>query len=127
VIVAKYVWTETHSTHDALWGLLHDAAEAYLQDIIHPMKDWIKPTYEPIEEELLQTIITLYGLTWPMPEVVNRWDWIIGCNEAFSFIKKGSPKWFGIEPVQKVFLSYWTSEYAEKTFLNNFYDLSDAL
>jgi hypothetical protein len=127
VMVAEYVWTETHSTHDALWGLLHDAAEAYVQDINIAVKDLIKVVYDPLEERLLETIIAKYGLTWPEPEVVKRWDWIVGCNEAFSFIKKGSPKWFGVEPVQKIYMTYWTAEYAEKAFVENFYHLSEDL
>ena len=127
VMVAKYVWQETKSSHEALWGLLHDAAEAYLQDVNIAVKHLIKDTYGPLEEELLKVIINKYGLVWPEPEVVKRWDWIIGCNEAFSFIKKGSPKFFGVEPVQKVYLTYWTAEFAEKAFVENFYSLSEDL
>ena len=119
VLVSMYLEREGHGRYNSFWGLLHDAAEAYVGDIRYGLKHLLKD-YGPIEDNILQAIITKYGLKWPEPEIVKEWDWIIGANEAFTFTKNGSPKWYGVEPVQKVFISYWESEFAEKVFLARF-------
>jgi hypothetical protein len=59
--------------HLALWGLLHDAAEAYLSDIPRPLKrQW--PWFEAHEDTLLQVILARYGLELPMPPEVKAAD-----------------------------------------------------
>jgi hypothetical protein len=60
-----------------------------------------------------------------MPVCVKEWDWIVGCNEAFTFIKGGSPKYFGVDPVRRVHITYWTATYAEEMFLSRFKILTE--
>jgi len=67
------------------WGLMHDAGEAYINDIARPMKHrtcmemdngtirWL----DEIEHVLLGTIAERFNLPWPMPE---------GCLEAIKHI-----------------------------------------
>lgn len=57
----------------ALWGLLHDAAEAYLSDLPRPIKVQI-PTYREYEDRLMRVIADHFGLGWPMPEAVHVAD-----------------------------------------------------
>jgi 5'-deoxynucleotidase YfbR-like HD superfamily hydrolase len=47
----------------ALWGLLHDASEAYLVDIPRPLKPYM-PVYKHWERELMQVIAAKFGLSW---------------------------------------------------------------
>jgi hypothetical protein len=56
-----------------LWGLMHDAAEAYLVDLPRPIK-WKMPGYQEAEERLLKLIAGKYGLGWPVPDVVKELD-----------------------------------------------------
>ena len=119
VLVSMYLEREGHGMDTALWGLLHDAAEAYVGDLVVGVKS-LFPDFKIMEDNILQAIISKYGLPWPMPKIVHEWDTIIGCNEAFSFIRGGSPKFYGIDPVQKVYMSYWESKFAEEAFLERF-------
>ena len=62
----------------AVWGLLHDAAEAYMVDLPRPIKRYseIGRLYREAEDRLMIAICERFGLTWqdPMPEPVERAD-----------------------------------------------------
>jgi hypothetical protein len=60
---------------DALWGLLHDASEAYLSDVPAPMKEL--PTfgvYRAAERSLQGTIAVRFGLSTEQPRSVTEAD-----------------------------------------------------
>lgn len=78
--VCDLVFAETRSKELALWGLLHDAAEAYLSDIPKPIKKYLIG-YEEAENTLLKKIIEKYGLIWPQPEIVSKYDMIMLLTE----------------------------------------------
>lgn len=58
---------------DALWGLLHDASEAYLGDVARPLKMML-PQYVELEHHVQQTIGKAFGLSWPIPKSVKVAD-----------------------------------------------------
>jgi hypothetical protein len=55
------------------YGLLHDASEAYLGDVVGPLKPLL-PDYREIENNLMRVILEKYGLNFPMPEEVKLAD-----------------------------------------------------
>jgi uncharacterized protein len=58
-----------------LWGLLHDAGEAYMGDMVGPMKH--HPTmdfYREAEHRLDKMIADAFALPWPMPDAVHAAD-----------------------------------------------------
>lgn len=75
----------------AQWALLHDAAEAYVSDVIRPLKRFmcfvtspvdadprgtaalVQP-FKEIEDQVLCLIAHRFGLPWPMPSVVHTID-----------------------------------------------------
>jgi 5'-deoxynucleotidase YfbR-like HD superfamily hydrolase len=57
----------------ALWGLLHDASEAYLGDVATPLKSML-PGYRELEESVQRAIATYFGLGWPVPAAVHLAD-----------------------------------------------------
>lgn len=60
---------------DALWGLLHDASEAYLSDIASPVKHTEAYTaYREAEEVLMFCIAQAFGLPTPEPPAVRIAD-----------------------------------------------------
>lgn len=71
----------------ALWGLLHDACEAYLGDIATPLKgrvlleyadeeakDTVVAEYKAVETALLYKVAQKFKLPWPIPEEVDKVD-----------------------------------------------------
>lgn len=73
--------------YEAQWGLLHDAAEAYLPDVCRPLKSrLLVETTDPrigakawrqfreIEDQILRAIAKRFGLAWPMPVAVAEAD-----------------------------------------------------
>ena len=77
------------STENALWGLLHDAPEAYLADISRPVKlmlkeifgDWLKE----IDTEIMHAVCDRFSIPYKEPAEVKRADDNALANEAFSF------------------------------------------
>jgi 5'-deoxynucleotidase YfbR-like HD superfamily hydrolase len=57
----------------ALWGLLHDASEAYLGDVATPLKSLL-PCYQEIEERVQRAVARAFGMRWPIPEPVKLAD-----------------------------------------------------
>lgn len=72
--------------HAAQWGLLHDAAEAFLPDVPRPLKPKLLvevplgpnsstfERFEQIENRLLRAIGERFGLSWPIPPAVHEAD-----------------------------------------------------
>lgn len=67
--------SEMVSEKNALWGLLHDASEAYLTDVSGPLKKMPElEGYRRIEERVMRRIASEFGLSWPMPKEVHDAD-----------------------------------------------------
>lgn len=62
--------------NDALWGLLHDAREAYLGDLMSPLKYHTKlgEQYRAIEAEVMAAVCVRFNLPFTMPPSVSRAD-----------------------------------------------------
>jgi hypothetical protein len=72
---------------DALWGLLHDASEAYLCDIPRPLKIRKEfAAYREVERRLLQVIVVRFGLSSEQPASVTEADDTMLWIEAHSLL-----------------------------------------
>ena len=61
VRVSRLLMERSLPVHLQLIGLLHDATEAYVGDMIHPLKGLL-PDYSVIEDRILEVILRKYGL-----------------------------------------------------------------
>jgi uncharacterized protein len=61
---------------DALWGLLHDASEAYISDIARPVKrqQEFGKFYKQAEDILMAAVCERFGLPMEMPDSVKEAD-----------------------------------------------------
>lgn len=75
----------------ALWGLLHDAPEAYSADIPRPLKKNI-PAWYPMEEKLMHSICERFGLEKQEPPIVKKIDLSI-CIDEYDVLMKKTEKW----------------------------------
>lgn len=100
---------------DALWGLLHDAAEAYISDIVRPIKPFLviigrSPPdpdiaeklkfFRTVEAEILQVIGRRFGLPWPVPRSIDVADLRMLATERRWLFDDRQPPWGDIENVQ---------------------------
>lgn len=67
-----------------LWGLLHDAAEAYLGDLVSPAKGLVGGPYTEVEDRLMQVVATRFALPWPRPEAVKLADRAVMVAEMYQ-------------------------------------------
>lgn len=122
----------------ALQALLHDAAEAYLGDVISPLKEWLvfwgpcerKPTSAAFDfaamERHLHTAI-LIGLGVPVPStadaaIIKQADEIALATEARQLM--GDPEWGRIAEPRAERLAAMDHAAAQRAFLAAFYRLA---
>jgi|Deesub1362A_J573_1020465.scaffolds.fasta_scaffold01994_9 hypothetical protein len=74
-----------------LWGLLHDAHEAYVGDNIWPLKAAV-PELARVEEPAKRAVAAAFGLPWPEPEEVKRADLLMLATEARLFMPPPAPE-----------------------------------
>jgi len=107
----------------ALWGLMHDAAEAFLGDVSAPLKHLI-PEYKAIEIEVERAIWDQFGLFGHMPPEIKHADLVALATEQRDLMPADAP-WAvlgGIKPVTyPVFAA--TSRRSKDMFLRRFAEL----
>ena len=111
------------SPENALWGLLHDASEAYLVDVPRPIKPHL-PQYREAESVLMACIAQRYGLRWPEPTEVKAMDTRILFNEREALMSKSVREW-GLtgEPIPDLEIICYPPRQAEILFLSIFREL----
>jgi hypothetical protein len=115
----------------ALWGLLHDAAEAWIGDVVRPLKRmlWVGPPYRSldwIEQQLIDRLATRFhpgGLIVPAA-VVNA------DNRAMvTEVRDLKPRYTGRMPDVEPFaerIEAWPYGVAEVRFLRRFAEVDEA-
>lgn len=117
-VLVSYVCDEV----DALWGLLHDASEAYLVDLPRPLKEHseVGKAYKVVEERVMAVICDAFRLGRVMPSSVGIADEVVLATEARDLMGGNLVEWgLGMDPLDAV-IEPWSSRYAEDTFLTRF-------
>lgn len=125
--------SEVVPQEDKLWGLLHDASEAYLVDVPSPLKNALfGDQYKRIEKNLMKVITTKYGLQETMPDSVLRADNSLLGTEARDLLNTGTDELFTSlwkswlhEPVLPNRIIPLQPKAAKSLFLAHFYTLED--
>ena len=82
----------------ALWGLLHDASEAYLVDLPTPLKqDPRFSFYKEAERALMRAVCERFVLPWPEPEAVRMADGILLATEVRDLMHGEKSHWSKLE------------------------------
>lgn len=90
LLVCKLLEDINSSISECLWGLMHDAVEAYTGDIPKPIKPFLNGFHE-IENRIQKCIAEKFNLVWPMPNIVKSADEIILSLESLSVMKTPHP------------------------------------
>jgi hypothetical protein len=121
--------SELVPAQDSLWGLLHDASEAYLCDLPAPIKrDPAMAIYRTAEDRLMVCIAHKFGLPPEMPKSVIAADKLALATEFRDVTTVDDPDWIveecGIAPLPDYTIFPWPPGVAEVRFLHRFWDFA---
>jgi uncharacterized protein len=125
VIVSRLVEERGGDTEDAFAALMHDATEAYLGDMPHPLKhrSALGAAFRAAEEHLERSIRDRFGIR---PEVaeIKRVDRALLATErrAFSAEDWHWPELEGVEPLD-LELTAWSPDEAARAFARRYAEL----
>lgn len=110
------------SAASKLWGLLHDASEAYLVDLPRPLKRCNDlSNYSKIEARVMEAVCERFGLSMPEPADVAESDNIMLATEASQLMIWPPPFEWEPLPLPMTFeLECLIPAHAERRFLEQF-------
>lgn len=102
---------------DAPWALLHDATEAYMGDMIRPLKIQM-PAYQVAEDHLASVIAVRFGIDPVQPTSVSEADRRILLDERFALMKAPPQPWAAVEGLEPlgVHIAGWEPVVAESRY-----------
>lgn len=111
---------------NALYGLLHDASEAYLTDIAAPVKRLPELAgYKELEKKVQSAIMKRFGLPAEEPKDVKRADILVLGLESESFMFPRHPDWVPPGPVvPSIKILPMTPSMAKEVFLTRYDQLT---
>lgn len=110
-------------SQDALWGLLHDASEAYINDIVRPVKVTL-PDYRWLEQKIMDRVADFYRLPFEIPESVHEADLVLCATEKRDLLPHGPDRdWHLPYPPLPETIVPWHWRRAKSTFLREYENL----
>lgn len=103
----------------SLWGLMHDASEAYLTDVPRPIKPFL-PQYLEMEKRIQGAICDRFGLPREEPPRVKWADVQMLINEKEQIMSHPPDDWNLPKRERLVYIVRETPEDAEDAFLKRF-------
>lgn len=105
-----------------LAGLMHDAPEHILGDVVSPLKNLMKETYSPLEKKLMRAIAKKFGFSFnhEVESVVKEYDLIMLSTE-FAQLRKNCP--FddrGYKPAN-IEIEVWPWKKAKQEFIKEYF------
>ena len=110
-----------------LWGLLHDASEAYIQDIARPVKkDDRFAFYREVEKRVMDSICLAYGLPCEEPPEVKDADLRVLAAEARDLMpQREHAEWDWMpDPAGIPKIKPWPPKRAKAYFLDAFFEIT---
>lgn len=115
--------------HLAYAALMHDAAEAYIGDIISPIKIMLADFFKKIEHRIELVIFNKFGIAPDLLELVNKYDIQARKLEYAAFFKNDELAQKKIRHLSSIRLAHtpmhycWDAELAKYNFLFNYASL----
>lgn len=120
-------WFGLFNEKEALWGLLHDASEAYLVDLPTPLKldPAIGLAYQRAETLLMKAVCKRFSLPEKQPGIVHMVDQALLATEVRDLMHGDRPYWQKIraKPLPER-IRPWGATVAEYEFLRRYRELT---
>jgi hypothetical protein len=116
--------SEVVPPEDALCGLLHDATEAYIGDMVRPLKQEL-PSYVKLENKLWPLIAEKFQIDPVMPPSVKHADNSVLLAEKAALVVDTGHAWPFTEAPAKVQIIGYSPPDAYANFLRRFYYLTE--
>lgn len=118
--------SHTVDPENALWALLHDATEAYIGDMVRPLKHELR-SYMAAEARLAEVIAIKFGLEGSMPAQVVEHDTRIVVDEKAQIMAPSRLPWSALEGYAPlgVTVQGWDPYTASEMFLARFQQLTE--
>ena len=107
------------SDQNKLWALLHDASEAYIQDVIRPLKPSLTE-YKTFERRVMFAVCQAFKMKPQQPPEVDVLDKRILGDEAAQVMSAPPAPWYFIGEPLGVKIHGWSPETAKAEFLERF-------
>lgn len=120
-VLCSYIVEPQH----ALAALLHDAGEAFLGDVVSPLKQMLY-CFKEIEERVEKVICKQFAIPFPHHPDIKKADLQMLATEVRD-LQSPDAQWEmlqGIEPLSKK-ITAWGMEKSERKFLERFYELTE--
>lgn len=118
--------SEAVSPENALWGLLHDATEAYVGDMVRPLKrSGRMQAYIDAEDAVMRAICDRFGLPHECPAEVHEADLRILNDERIALMAPPPLPWVSSElvPPLGVTIDGWSPDEAGRRYLRRLNEL----
>lgn len=124
VLVSEEIEDWGLTLEEQLWGLLHDASEAYLADIPTPLKlhAAFRDVYAEHERRVMRAVCLRFGLTIGEPACVHRADQAALAAEVRDLMPENREYWYRLEAVAPLRgrVRPWLPEVSKYEFLHRF-------
>lgn len=118
VLIADYLWDNGAPVEEVIWGLLHDATEAYVGDMIRPLKRHM-PDFSSAEDCVMEAILLRFNqMVSPMPQSVRDADNGILLDELAALKGRPPGEWetHGVQALG-ITIEAWSQKRAEDEYL----------
>jgi hypothetical protein len=109
-----------------LAGLLHDAIEAYLGDVVQPLKDLL-PEYQAIEENFCKVLGVRFGVNLQHNDDIHHADLVVLATERRDLMPMDMADWSsiaGITPMSRT-IKPMSPDAAAAQFMEMFFTLTN--
>ena len=109
-----------------LAGLLHDASEAYLGDVVQPLKDLL-PEYQSIEANFCEVLGARFGVNLQHNDAIRHADLVVLATERRDLMPMDTADWSsiaGITPLSRT-IKPKSPEAASAQFMEMFFMLTN--
>lgn len=115
VYTADHLMMENADVQTQRLGLLHDAAEAYLNDLARPLKRGFKQ-YQEVENRMMGVIVQRFGLSGADAELVKYMDDVMVSTEGKQLMPNYD-QWLNCPEPLPLIITSWHPVYAKAQFL----------